>query len=188
MKKRGVRWIIAGHFHDPQAAYPDAYQEMLPFEKHKTWPMPEGTVLIPGAPMHHTFGDAKSKRGVWILDTEKETAEFIDLWLPKFKVFKVLVWNNEKEARESVEGNYVRFTGTKEICAKAEEILKEAGTKGYRLQIESKKKRASTAVDFETKRKDAISSYIKASKDRPAKRSRLAQAGFDLLKKGEALL
>lgn len=189
MEKRGIRWIIAGHFHDPQASLPGKDGEMEPFKKHGIKKLPEGTVLIPGAPLHHTFGDAKSKRGCWILDTEKEEAEFISLKLPKFKVFRVLVWNNIEEAKADVEGNYVRFTGPKEVCKKAEEILREAGTKGYRLQVETKLSRAKgTQTGFEMKRGEAIANYIKANKNRPASRKRLTEVGFDILKKGEALL
>jgi len=63
------RLVIAGHYHRPQ--YIDGGQ--VP-------------ILIPGAPLQHTWGDAGQDRGIWLVDLHEDgiDAKFIPLDFPRF--------------------------------------------------------------------------------------------------------
>jgi len=72
-------WVINGHHHFPKRI---------------------GNVLIPGSAMQLNYGDAKSKRGCWILDTENKTVKQYE---NKASKFYVLPYDELKNSPDIVE-------------------------------------------------------------------------------------
>lgn len=98
--------VIAGHFHQPQL-----------FDQQ------EPVVLIPGAPVQHTWGDAGQERGVWIANVdEKVDVDFLALdGFPKFVDLKPQ--EREPSIEDEVAGNFVRVTLPEEAVDKWSKAL-----------------------------------------------------------------
>lgn len=96
----GWDWVLCGHIHKPQKL--------------------ADNFIIVGAPLHTNFGDS-GDRGFWILDTEKDTAEFVKTLFPKF----VSVSNPSKVKED---GNFYRVVesedkGSKIVLPSMEEAI-----------------------------------------------------------------
>lgn len=97
--------VVVGHFHTPQF--------ITNGESHKVTSGGEAnytknkTVLVPGSVEQHNWGDKGQERGVWFIDTEKASMEFIPLSSPKF------IDANEKTPQADLKNNYVNWIGEK---------------------------------------------------------------------------
>lgn len=189
LKKRGIRWGLAGHFHDPQIFY---RKDEKPTRVYGdcTMALPEHTVLIPGAPLHHTFGDCVSDRGCWILDTDKEMAKFIRLRFPRFvQLNRFHDAVSEKGAEKIIKGNFISYKAkTREDYNTAVELFEALGARGYTVTLERSKSsiaRKADGIDLETKQEDVLKEFIKRQKNKPASLKTLLKTGIRLLRKAE---
>jgi DNA repair exonuclease SbcCD nuclease subunit len=177
--KREIGFVVAGHFHQPQYFLPEGSrsQEQVPLfvSREGSYKMGFGGVLIPGAPIQHTFGDAGSNRGYWILDFKKRLMEFRILKTPQFVKFHSENLHesfDEKTLISLVDGNYVNATVTDQEEARDYRGLLEEYSRGYLIHVEEKKlKKASNRlqISFEDNRKTILARYLK-SKELPKER------------------
>lgn len=73
--KYAQKLVISGHYHKPQFI--------------DDWDVP---ILVPGAPMQHTWGDQGQERGIWVVDIHQDDskfshgidAKFVPLSFPRF--------------------------------------------------------------------------------------------------------
>lgn len=72
---------ISGHYHMPQWF---CKTNSMVFDQEQTIVLNKGSLLIPGAPLQHNFGDAGQSRGMWILDCDEERLTFQPLPGPRF--------------------------------------------------------------------------------------------------------
>ena len=83
--------VISGHFHQPQviekgegddykAAYPSLYG---PTGQKVNYHAGE-TILVPGSPEQHNWGDVDSAHGYWVVDTDERMLYFHHLHSPLF--------------------------------------------------------------------------------------------------------
>ncbi len=105
-----AKLIVSGHFHQPQLI---TIAENLDVDIKKPSGhnqigkiIPGRTILVPGSPEQHTWGDMGSHHGFWIIDTVKNEAEFHKLDSPEF----VEIGADQKCATFDAK-NYYRFTG-----------------------------------------------------------------------------
>ena len=114
--------VISSHFHTPQIinisteeVYKITGYVKVPYE-------PYNTILLPGAPEQHGFGDIGQERGCWIIDTDEKTLEFFPLASPKFIIA------DEKTDPKELKGNYVKYISkdNNPNLAYAENVIHEA--------------------------------------------------------------
>lgn len=186
MRKLGIGWTIAGHFHDPQIGHPG--EELVRVYNPSKYRLPKGSVLIPGAPLHHTFGDSISERGCWVLDVGMQVAEFIHLRFPRFIITAGVGEKVDGDGiRKIFKGNFVRYqTEDPKQCQPIAELLEAAGARGFRVQVlrssegKGASRLTSTELTGEKKQSDLLKLYIKSQpkKGLPATRKQLLKSGM----------
>jgi len=105
--------VICGHYHKPQVF------------------RGETTILIPGSPLQHTWGDTGQDRGIWMADIN-DTVEltFIPLDMPKF----IRVTSENVEDLAKAGGNFVSVEFAGNVPAKdLDEMIKDLAdtARGY---------------------------------------------------------
>jgi DNA repair exonuclease SbcCD nuclease subunit len=150
--------------------------------------MEPGTVLIPGAPLHHNFGDSRSRRGCWTLDFKKHQMEFKQLRAPEFVVLDETVEGQEEfydVLPALVRGNYVSMTvRSKEREDFCREVLTQEA-KGFilkRTRISKPKNRLDLTLDM--KRSSLLKQYLRKTTPK-AGRKILYKVGMDLISRAE---
>ena len=188
--KNAAGVVVAGHYHNPQFFPPGV--EVAEQNTPEAARMKPGTVLIPGAPMHHSFGDSSSKkRGCWILNLGKEVMHFRPLKFPRFVKLdeteeKTLYKEADLEA--IVKGNYVSATLSPERTKEDEEVIRQLlikHSKGFVLKRQRKikaKNRLNLSLDME--RPDLLKQYLSKTADK-SKRKGLYKVGMELIAKAE---
>src|SRR6266478_620231 len=80
-----IKLVIAGHFHQPQMMSPEnGYDSRKIVDEESVRKFKEGSILVPGAPVQHNYGDIGSLRGSWTLDLERKSLKFIPSHCPNF--------------------------------------------------------------------------------------------------------
>lgn len=185
LSQLGIGLIVAGHFHRPQFFVPGEDKPAVVSECEMN--AQPGTVLIPGAPMQHNFGDAGDPfRGYWIYDSKKRQMEFRDGGMPEFIKLKTGGWSGDLV--EIIKGNYVSYTATnKEDHEKVLSSLKE-GARGFSITLDEAgiKVKGRMNVSLATNRRLLLKRYIRKHPEQGLKRSRLLTAGLEILREMEA--
>lgn len=128
-----AKLVVTGHFHIAQVIAKDeqaeTYKTQKPtqhgqYTKYKDYE----TILVPGSPEPHNWGDINSVRGFWIIDTNEKTLTFQKLNSPQF------VEVSTQEDLAKAEGNYVRVV-SKDIPLKMLQELKDK-TAGMTVEME----------------------------------------------------
>jgi len=92
--------VFCGHYHNP-ALYHKDFEYSPEGETCNTFEE-YNTLIIPGAPIHHNFGDCGSRRGYWVLDYD---AGFINFYPNKYKEFVKI--ESSKATADMLKNRYV---------------------------------------------------------------------------------
>ncbi len=157
--KAGV--VFTGHFHQPQLF--SGKEVALPTSKYMRGKVIHGkTVLVPGAPLQHGFGDEGSIRGMWIYDGN--TLEFNQIQSPKF-----MRLTEDQLDPKLVEGNYVTLVVDKMDARGA--IDRKGLAKGVELSLKPANNKHEVRLDVSPDMgyKTVLERYIaKAGADAPS--------------------
>jgi DNA repair exonuclease SbcCD nuclease subunit len=125
LKETNIQLVIAGHFHQPQIMRPRHFYKSHLLTGEERFHYENGTVLVPGAPLHHNFGDVGSIRGSWLLDTERKSLRFNPGDYAAF-VRPSFDPANPGRFAKRVKGNYASVKVDEALhLAQAQEILEE---------------------------------------------------------------
>lgn len=125
--------VVTGHFHQGQvimkAETKDlGYDIQRPSNDGQYTSYREGeTIIVPGAPESHNWGDKDSVRGCWILDTAARKATFKKLSSPEFVEVRVM------SDAERAKGNYVRVP---ECCEAEPGLMKRLQQEASGVTVE----------------------------------------------------
>lgn len=121
LQMSGAQLVIAGHYHDPQV-YVREWQSAQGLKDGEE--VKGGLVLIPGAPMQHTFGDEGSRRGWWIYDDKAKTLGWNRLNnSPKFMSVS---YSYVLQHPEAIVGKYVHLVIPSSVKASKAQRVAEA--------------------------------------------------------------
>jgi len=105
-----AKLVVSGHFHQPQLITIDENLDIdnkRPSGDAQRGPyVPGRSILVPGSPEQHNWGDAGSHHGFWIVDTLQKMAEFHKLGSPEF--VKIVDGPNTVVPKS---GDYVQVSG-----------------------------------------------------------------------------
>jgi len=184
--KYDYRLIIAGHFHTPQLIY-KREEYPTPCNDGVEYPIRNKLILIPGAPLPHTFGDV-GPRGYWIIDDKR--AKFTKMGAPQF-----VKLDPSRESHMTVDllrsliaGNYVHYTAhSMEEYKMAHEIL-SVDAVGFSITLEEKRKKEANRINIclDTPRLKALKRYVKANPMHKIDNDRLIDIGLNLLSMAES--
>lgn len=141
--------VIAGHYHQPHI-FTDQSVE-LPERYGDYQYRPGSTLLIPGSPVQHSFGDEGSLRGFWILDGPR--LSFHDLGGPQFVQAHL--------ADQVPKGSYVKWLAT---TSEELNIIKDRRSddlRGAEFVLEKKPVETKTrlGVDLSTQMDEVLTKY-----------------------------
>lgn len=170
MAKNSNLLTIAGHYHFGQL-FNDA--EIHLAGDVDSVKLGVESVLIPGSPLQHNFGDEGQTRGMWILDTDSRDIKFIDL---EAKPFITL-----KQGDKFPANAYARFMASEETSKDTLDELKEKGIAiSYAPKETVAKENRLQAVD----ENDIVEKYVESQKS-PASKADLIAAGKEILTKAK---
>lgn len=130
-KKFGL--VVTGHFHQPQVISKAEGKEVnydiqKPTQDGQYTKYRDGeTIVVPGSPEAHNWGDKASARGCWILDTAERTLTFRKLSSPEFVEVRVTA------DAERAKGNYVRVP---EACEAEPGLMKRLQEEACGVTVE----------------------------------------------------
>lgn len=167
--------VVTGHYHKHRH-----------FKKGVDAPI---DLLIPGAPLQHTWGDAGQDRGLWIAELNGTVKlEFVPLaGYPKFlKVTK----ENLEESMTAIDGNFVQVVFDEELPkVLADDLTAELKrrARGFAIQASTPKlvrpSEDRMKIDAAVKVEDVVKQY--AAKYGGERAEILARLGLEFLKKAE---
>lgn len=128
--------VVSGHFHQPQVIekkgdgeYDTAYPSLYGPTGQKVNYHAGETILVPGSPEQHNWGDVDSAHGYWVIDTEEHMLYFYHLKSPVFVEVKTA------KDIERAKGNYVRIVQDAPIPLKELEKMRKE-TAGLTVEFE----------------------------------------------------
>lgn len=170
--------VVTGHFHMPQVIMKAETKELgydiqKPTNSGQYTRYREGeTIVVPGSPEAHNWGDQNSARGCWILDTTERSLTFHKLSSPEFVEVRVTA------DAERAKGNYVRVP---ECCEADPGLMKrlEQEACGVAVEFESvvaAKPMRGYEVGAGDRPEDVLQKYVQAA-DTKLDRKALLEAG-----------
>lgn len=182
-----IKIAVAGHFHRPQIWYSGSPSFDWVTHPSKRFLKP-GMVLVPGAPLQHTFGDQHDERGYWVADLKKNRLRFRSLEMPKFyKIDMDLKEYTEEELAKISKGNYIALSASRlPELERGSRVLEETAS-GYTAQKKKSKtnEKSRLNVGLETGYKEALKAYLKKEKPEGLKIKNVLKVGLELLSKAE---
>lgn len=171
--------VIAGHYHQPQ--YYDGDRWRVPAGKHAVNPR----IIIPGAPMQHTFGDAGSARGWWYQDNEEDWVfEPLNVHAESAPHFHQLGFDQFLREPELVRGNFIHLelpasmkgSALKDLVA---EVAQDAAGFTYEIEAPEREEKARTGIGPATPPQEALKEF--AERHPPPDRKRALALGAEIL-------
>lgn len=180
-KKFGL--VVSGHFHQPQViesvgdgdgcgyydtAYPSLYGptgQKVNFHRGQT-------ILVPGSPEQHNWGDVGSAHGYWIIDGDEGMLYFHHLKSPNFIEVKT------KKDFERAKGNYVRIVQDADVPLKVlDELRKESAglTVEFSHEVAAKPNRG-YEVSSSDRPEEVLKKYVEAN-DSKLDKAKLMEMG-----------
>lgn len=171
--------VTAGHFHQSQLFTDQVYLPDGAEENYTRKIIPGKTVLIPGAPLQHGFGDEGSVRGWWLCDDLK-TLSFQPINAPKFLK---LLGSDIKNGLNGLDLSQVYATIISEDGKIDEQTAHEL--RGLKMIVEKKETKAEQrmSIDTSTSADDIIAAYV----ERMGKgdKQQLIRTGKDILNENQ---
>lgn len=191
LKDSKIQLLIAGHFHQPQLMSPgDGYESHKVSEIYTPKSYAGGSILIPGAPVHHNFGDVGSRRGSWTLSTTDNTLRFVPGVYSEFVRVEFVPGKVNRFVRR-IRGNYVACKVSEAVHVKDVHEILQAEAKGFTLSLEEGDKENAAnnrpRLRLEDRQDRTLTRYIKRSKPEGHSVKSLLRAGLKLIQEAEAL-
>lgn len=185
-KRNDIGLVVAGHFHSPQVYTGRGFEKYI--VGGNTVKTPKGTIIIPGAPVQHTFGDRGSNRGCWVLDTKKNLSKFYQIDHPTFIKFENTKQFTDfiatERGIESLRNNFVSLKIEKKFYDSARDVLESVDAR-YTITIETtrkKKKKGRIDLSLESGYGDSLAQYIKSHPDKKVNLDKAFDVGMKILK------
>lgn len=186
--KRHIGLTVAGHFHQPQLWHEATGRFFKPEDHENTYYLKgAGSLLVPGAPTHHNFGDVGSVRGSWTYRTDKKVLDFQRLVYPSFVKTKYSDAIGRNAFSKMTRGNYVHCVVRSEEDWKAAEEILSMSARGYDLILKRKEKtERKVTVKLGMSYKKVFKRYIKQEIPEGHTVEGLMKTGLALIREAEA--
>lgn len=190
LEDSNIKLLVAGHFHQPQLMRPkDRYKSKRVEKDYEDERVKQGTILIPGAPVQHNFGDCGSLRGSWTFSTSNMSLRFLPGTCPKFVKVRFVPEERDSFARK-IRANYVSCKVTEEVHLQDVREILQSEAKGFTIDLVSDTEKQGhkdrPRLRLEDRQDKTLKRYIKRSADSGDQKA-LLRTGLKLIQEAEIL-
>lgn len=181
------KMIVCGHYHKPQIYRGEWTSDLFGSTMSGKW-LTSVQALVPGAPCQHCFGDARQKRGYWVLDAERMAVQFNPIDLAH--EFLPLTYEAFLKDPSVVLDRYVRLELPEDLPASTrEDIIQTVREAAAGLQVLTKHSAQRKEEAPRSTMKPGMTPVqlveIYAQKDPPPHKERTLELAKEIVKKAE---